>query len=90
MTTVITRRADGSIILTDRVCQKRVTERVKIYDRKCPGLYVSIIPAGVATFSFKFTDPATGKQRIDPARHLQPRDLHRRGRPQQGLRPEGH
>ncbi|MGX1325442.1 integrase [Bradyrhizobium liaoningense] len=45
------------------MCQKRVTERDKIYDRKCPGLYVSIIPAGVATFSFKFTDPTTGKQR---------------------------
>jgi hypothetical protein len=35
----------------------------KIYDRKCPGLYVSIITAGVATFTFKFTDPETGKQR---------------------------
>ncbi|MGY4480083.1 integrase arm-type DNA-binding domain-containing protein [Bradyrhizobium sp. USDA 3364] len=31
--------------------------------RKCPGLYVSIIPAGVATFYFKFTDPSAGKQR---------------------------
>ncbi|WP_454621309.1 tyrosine-type recombinase/integrase [Bradyrhizobium cenepequi] len=50
-------------ILTDRICQRRVTKRIKIYDRKCPGLYVSIIPAGVATFYFKFTDPATGKQR---------------------------
>ncbi len=28
-----------------------------------PGLYVSITSAGVATFSFKFTDPETGKQR---------------------------
>jgi integrase len=36
---------------------------VKFYDRKCPGLYVSITTAGAATFSFKFTDPATGKQR---------------------------
>ena len=53
----------SSIILTNRMCEKRVTERSKIYDRKCPGLYVSIIPAGVATFNFKFTDPATGKQR---------------------------
>jgi hypothetical protein len=35
----------------------------KIYDRKCPGLYVSITTAGVATFTFKFTDPETGKQR---------------------------
>lgn len=57
------RARNGSVILTDRLCEKRVAKRVKIYDRKCPGLYVSIIPAGVATFSFKFTDPATGKQR---------------------------
>ena len=40
-----------------------MTERVKFYDRKCPGLYVSITTAGVATFSFKFTDRTTGKQR---------------------------
>ena len=57
------RARNGSVILTDRMCEKRVTKRVKIYDRKCPGLYVSIIPTGVATFSFKFTDLATGKQR---------------------------
>jgi integrase len=57
------RARNGSVILTDRMCEKRVTSRVKIYDRKCPGLYVSITTAGVATFSFKFTDPATGKQR---------------------------
>ena len=50
-------------ILTNRMCEQRVTERTKRYDRKCPGLYVSIIPAGVATLYFKFTDPATGKQR---------------------------
>src|SRR5258705_1889325 len=53
----------GSVVLTDRMCEKRVAKRAKIYDRKCPGLYVSITTAGVATFSFKFTDPATGKQR---------------------------
>ncbi len=58
-----TRARNGSTILTDRMCEKRVAKRVKIYDRKCPGLYVSITTAGVATFSFKFTDPATGKQR---------------------------
>jgi integrase len=52
-----------STILTDRMCEKRVTERTKKYDRKCPGLYASIIPAGVATLNFKFTDPTTGKQR---------------------------
>src|SRR3984893_12266970 len=68
MNTIITepatkRMRNGSVILTDRMCEKRVTKRVKFYDRKCPGLYVSITTAGVATFSFKFTDPATGKQR---------------------------
>ena len=57
------RMRNGSVILTDRMCEKRVAKRIKIYDRKCPGLYVSITAAGVATFSFKFTDPATGKQR---------------------------
>ena len=57
------RSRNGSVILTDRLCTKRVTARIKFYDRKCPGLYVSITTAGVATFSFKFTDPATGKQR---------------------------
>jgi integrase len=68
MNTIITepatkRMRNGSVILTDRMCEKRVANRVKFYDRKCPGLYVSITTAGVATFSFKFTDPATGKQR---------------------------
>src|SRR6187401_1908274 len=57
------RMRNGSVVLTDRMCKKRVAKRVKIYDRKCPGLYVSITAAGVATFSFKFTDPQTGKQR---------------------------
>jgi integrase len=56
------RGRNGSVILTDRICEKRVTQRTKIYDRKCSGLYVSITTAGVATFSFKFTDPTTGKQ----------------------------
>ena len=57
------RMRNGSVILTDRMCKKRVVRRVKIYDRKCPGLYVSITTTGVATFSFKFTDRQTGKQR---------------------------
>jgi integrase len=57
------RMRNGSVILTDRHCEKRVDRRVKIYDRKCPGLDVNITTAGVATFSFKFIDPATGKQR---------------------------
>ena len=54
---------EGRTILTERLCQKRVTRRTKIYDRKCPGLYVSITTAGVATFAFKFTESSTGKQR---------------------------
>src|SRR6476469_1294138 len=62
-TTATKRMRNGSVVLTDRMCGKRVTKRVKIYDRKCPGLYISITTAGVATFSFKFTDPGTGKQR---------------------------
>ena len=57
------RARNSSVVLTDRMCEKRVAKRTKIYDRKCPGLYVSITTAGVATFSFKFTDPVTGKQR---------------------------
>ena len=57
------RAHNGSVILTDRMCEKRVAKRTKFYDRRCSGLYVSITTAGAATFSFKFTDPATGKQR---------------------------
>ncbi|XIA64478.1 tyrosine-type recombinase/integrase [Bradyrhizobium sp. TZ2] len=57
------RARKGAVILTDRLCEKRVTKRTKFYDRKCPGLYVSVIPSGVATFNFKFTDPNSGKQR---------------------------
>jgi integrase len=51
------------VVLTDRMCEKRVEERVKIYDRKWPGLYVSITTSGVATFNFRFTDRETGQQR---------------------------
>ena len=57
------RARNGAVILTNRHCEKRVAKRVKIYDRKCPGLYVSITQAGIATFSFKFIDRTTGKQR---------------------------
>ena len=57
------RARNSSVVLIDRICEKRVTKRVKIYDRKCSGLYVSITTAGVATFFFKFTDSETGKQR---------------------------
>ena len=64
MTTRPAKRArNGSVILTDRMCEKRVTQRNKIYDRKCPGLYISRTISGMATFNFKFTHPTTGKQR---------------------------
>ena len=47
MTTQPAKRArNGRVILTDRMCEKRVAKRTKIYDRKCPGLYVSITTAG--------------------------------------------
>ncbi|WP_440642064.1 tyrosine-type recombinase/integrase [Bradyrhizobium sp. PUT101] len=52
----------GGVILTDRMCEQRVTERIKKYDRKARGLYADMIPAGVTTFYFKFTDRMTGKQ----------------------------
>ncbi|MCK1511145.1 hypothetical protein IVB22_00875 [Bradyrhizobium sp. 190] len=32
------RARKGSVILTDRLCGKRVEKRVKLYDKKCPGL----------------------------------------------------
>jgi integrase len=57
------RARNASVVLTDRICGKRVDKRVRIYDRKCPGLFVSIITAGTSTFFFKFTDRGTGKQR---------------------------
>jgi len=57
------RMRNAAVILTDRMCEKRVDKRVRIYDKKCAGLFVSVITAGVATFFFKFTDRTTGKQR---------------------------
>ena len=36
------RGRNGSVVLTDRMWEKRVTKRTKIYDRKCPGLYVRL------------------------------------------------
>ena len=32
------RARNGCVILTDRICERRVAKRVKIYDRKCTGL----------------------------------------------------
>lgn len=63
MTDTTTRQRNRAVVLTDRMCEKRVTKRTKIFDRKAPGLYVSVTTTGVATFNFKFTDPETGRQR---------------------------
>jgi integrase len=45
-------------ILTDRLCETRVTEREKYFDRLCSGLYVSIVPPCVASFYINYTDAA--------------------------------
>jgi integrase len=49
--------------ITARHCEKSVTKQSKYYDAKCAGLYVSVSPRGVATFNWKYFDPAQGKQR---------------------------
>jgi integrase len=66
MAIIDNRGRKSATILTERDCTKRVTQRTKLYDKKCRGLYVSIIASGTATFAFKFTDPATHKQRSIP------------------------
>jgi hypothetical protein len=55
------RPRNGNVILTDRMCERRVDKRIKMYDRKASGLYVSIIPRGTATFNFRFS--SGGRQR---------------------------
>lgn len=55
------RARNSSVILTDRMCEKRVTERDKVYDRKAPGLYISRTPSGMTAFNLKFSTGA--KQR---------------------------
>ena len=70
------RARNSGIVLTDRMCEKRVAKRAKIYDRKCPGLYVSITTAGVATLSFKFGDRQAAHRL---AWRLQRGNLHGRG-----------
>jgi integrase len=52
------RRERKGTVLTDRLCETRVAKRKKYYDRRTRGLYVSITPAGVATFSCNFTNAA--------------------------------
>jgi integrase len=63
VTPVIERGRKEPVVLTNRHCEKRVAKRVKVYDRKCRGLYISITTAGVATFYLQVTDRFTGKAR---------------------------
>ena len=49
-------------VLTDRLCETPVTEREKYFDRKCSGLYVSIVPPCVSSFYINYTD-AAGRSR---------------------------
>jgi integrase len=51
-------RSRERTILTDRLCETRVTERKKYFDRHCSGLYVSIVPPCVASFYINYTDAA--------------------------------
>jgi hypothetical protein len=54
----VAKRTRKGTVLTDRLCETKVTKRKKYYDRRTRGLNVSITPAGIATFSCNFTDAA--------------------------------
>jgi integrase len=56
------RMRNSAVNLTDKLCESKVDKRTKKWDKKCSGFYVSITPAGVATFSLKITNPQTHKQ----------------------------
>jgi integrase len=57
------KRRREPVVLTNRHCEKRVEKRTKLYDRRTPGLYVSITTAGAATFYLQVTDRFIGKAR---------------------------
>jgi len=54
--------ATKKVTITARLCETKPPLRIKVYDEKCPGLYVSITPAGVATFAFRYWDRTLGKR----------------------------
>jgi hypothetical protein len=56
------RMRNSAVNLTDKLCESKVEKRTKKWDKKCRGFYVSITPAGVATFSLKITNSQTHKQ----------------------------
>jgi hypothetical protein len=45
-----------------KVCTMKVEKQTKIYDKVCPGFYVSISPLGKATFAFKYWDAHQNRQ----------------------------
>jgi integrase len=45
--------------LTRAICEAKVTKRVKHYDAKCPGLYVSMSPTAEPSFWLRYTDRNT-------------------------------
>ncbi|MET3994883.1 integrase [Bradyrhizobium sp. S3.9.2] len=48
--------------ITEKHCRAEVKERIKIYDKDCSGLYVSLSPTAPPTFSLKYTCPITKKR----------------------------
>jgi integrase len=50
--------------ITARDCERKPAKRIKIYDKQCRGLFVSVTTAGIATFYFKFTDRAGQRQTL--------------------------
>jgi len=54
--------AARKVTITTRLCETKPPRRIKVYDEKCPGLYVSITPSGVASFTFRYWDRTLGKR----------------------------
>ena len=50
--------------ITARHCEAKTSRRVKIYDSKCSGLYVSKTAAGVATFYLKCTSRSGSRETL--------------------------
>jgi integrase len=48
--------------LTRAICEAKVTRRIKIYDGKCPGLFMSASPTAPPSFWLKYTDRNTHKR----------------------------
>jgi integrase len=42
--------------ITTKTCLQKVTKQTKVYDARCSGFYVSVVPKGTATFAFKYWD----------------------------------